>query len=184
MLSAIGRLILTKEIANMPDIPRLNGVIKALEEGKTAFAAFTPAAIPRRCALPSAPTKPTASIATARRIAPGACCAASGWGRSAVHLTQGGARARATGATRRHDVAAEGAPPTRTALRAERGSWRALTTLPTPAPPAGECTRPPVVPQTRRASRQAFPLAVSFRTDSLLRSASLFFSSALCCARH
>ena len=26
----------------MPDIPRLNGVIKALEEGKTAFAAFTP----------------------------------------------------------------------------------------------------------------------------------------------
>ena len=26
----------------MPDIPRLNGVIKVLEEGKTAFAAFTP----------------------------------------------------------------------------------------------------------------------------------------------
>jgi 4-hydroxy-2-oxoheptanedioate aldolase len=26
----------------MPDIPRLNGVIKALEEGKTAFVAFTP----------------------------------------------------------------------------------------------------------------------------------------------
>ena len=26
----------------MPDIPRLNGVIKALEEGQTAFVAFTP----------------------------------------------------------------------------------------------------------------------------------------------
>ena len=26
----------------MPDIPRLNGVIKALEQGKTAFVAFTP----------------------------------------------------------------------------------------------------------------------------------------------
>src|ERR1043166_9764051 len=26
----------------MPDIPRLNGVIKALEQGQTAFVAFTP----------------------------------------------------------------------------------------------------------------------------------------------
>ena len=26
----------------MPDIPRLNGVIKALEEGKIAFVSFTP----------------------------------------------------------------------------------------------------------------------------------------------
>src|SRR5215813_9693735 len=30
-----------RSIANMPDIPRLNGVIKGLEEGKTAFASFT-----------------------------------------------------------------------------------------------------------------------------------------------
>ncbi|MBI3061420.1 MAG: aldolase, partial [Deltaproteobacteria bacterium] len=29
----------------MPDIPRLNGVIKALEEGKIAFAGFSPADI-------------------------------------------------------------------------------------------------------------------------------------------
>ena len=27
----------------MPEIPRLNGVIKALEEGKTAFTTFSPA---------------------------------------------------------------------------------------------------------------------------------------------
>src|SRR3970282_2213755 len=31
-----------KEPVTMPEIPRLNGVIKALERGETAFVAFTP----------------------------------------------------------------------------------------------------------------------------------------------
>src|SRR5438309_263168 len=35
----------------MPDIPRLNGVIKALEEGKIAFAAFTPVDIENAIAM-------------------------------------------------------------------------------------------------------------------------------------
>ena len=35
----------------MADIPRLNGVIKALEEGKTAFVAFTPVDIESAIAL-------------------------------------------------------------------------------------------------------------------------------------
>jgi 4-hydroxy-2-oxoheptanedioate aldolase len=39
----------------MPEIPRLNGVIKALEDGKVAFAPFTPADIESATALASAP---------------------------------------------------------------------------------------------------------------------------------
>jgi 4-hydroxy-2-oxoheptanedioate aldolase len=39
----------------MPDIPRLNGVIKALEEGKTAFVGFAPVDIESAVALASAP---------------------------------------------------------------------------------------------------------------------------------
>jgi 4-hydroxy-2-oxoheptanedioate aldolase len=38
----------------MPDIPRLNGVIKALEQGQTAFVAFTPVDIESATALASA----------------------------------------------------------------------------------------------------------------------------------
>ena len=37
----------------MPEIPRLNGVIKALEEGKTAFVGFAPADIETASALAS-----------------------------------------------------------------------------------------------------------------------------------
>jgi 4-hydroxy-2-oxoheptanedioate aldolase len=37
----------------MPDIPRLNGVIKALEEGKTAFVGFTPVDIESAIAMAS-----------------------------------------------------------------------------------------------------------------------------------
>ncbi len=39
----------------MPDIPRLNGVIKALKEGKTAFAAFTPVDVESSIAMASSP---------------------------------------------------------------------------------------------------------------------------------
>jgi hypothetical protein len=39
----------------MPTIPRLNGVIKALEEGKTAFVGFAPVDIESAAALASAP---------------------------------------------------------------------------------------------------------------------------------
>ena len=39
----------------MPEIPRLNGVITALEEGKTAFVGFTPVDIESASALASAP---------------------------------------------------------------------------------------------------------------------------------
>jgi 4-hydroxy-2-oxoheptanedioate aldolase len=39
----------------MPDIPRLNGVIRALEEGKTAFVGFAPVDIESAVALASAP---------------------------------------------------------------------------------------------------------------------------------
>lgn len=39
----------------MPAIPRLNGVIKALEEGKTAFVSFTPVDIESATALASSP---------------------------------------------------------------------------------------------------------------------------------
>jgi 4-hydroxy-2-oxoheptanedioate aldolase len=39
----------------MPEIPRLNGVIRALEEGKTAFVGFTPVDIESATALTSAP---------------------------------------------------------------------------------------------------------------------------------
>jgi 4-hydroxy-2-oxoheptanedioate aldolase len=39
----------------MPEIPRLNGVIKALEEGKTAFVGFAPVDIESAAALASAP---------------------------------------------------------------------------------------------------------------------------------
>ena len=39
----------------MADIPRLNGVIKALEEGKTAFTTFSPADIDSAAALGAAP---------------------------------------------------------------------------------------------------------------------------------
>ena len=35
----------------MPDIPRLNGVIKALEQGQTAFVAFTPVDIENAVAM-------------------------------------------------------------------------------------------------------------------------------------
>src|SRR6187549_1124401 len=35
----------------MPDIPRLNGVIKALEQGQTAFVAFTPVDIENAIAM-------------------------------------------------------------------------------------------------------------------------------------
>ena len=35
----------------MPDIPRLNGVIKALEQGQTAFVAFTPVDIENAVAV-------------------------------------------------------------------------------------------------------------------------------------
>ena len=37
----------------MPDIPRLNGVIKALEQGQTAFVAFTPVDIENAVATAS-----------------------------------------------------------------------------------------------------------------------------------
>ena len=37
----------------MPDIPRLNGVIKALEAGQTAFVGFTPVDIESASALAS-----------------------------------------------------------------------------------------------------------------------------------
>ena len=37
----------------MPDIPRLNGVIKALEQGQTAFVAFTPVDIENAVAMAS-----------------------------------------------------------------------------------------------------------------------------------
>ena len=37
----------------MPDIPRLNGVIKALEQGQTAFVAFTPVDIESAVAMAS-----------------------------------------------------------------------------------------------------------------------------------
>src|SRR2546426_189456 len=39
----------------MPEIPRLNGVIKALEEGKTAFVGFAPVDIETASALASSP---------------------------------------------------------------------------------------------------------------------------------
>ena len=39
----------------MPDIPRLNGVIKALEEGKVAFVAFTPVDIESAIAMAGSP---------------------------------------------------------------------------------------------------------------------------------
>src|SRR5713226_5368751 len=39
----------------MPDIPRLNGVIKALEEGRIAFAAFTPVDVESAIAMASSP---------------------------------------------------------------------------------------------------------------------------------
>jgi len=39
----------------MPDIPRLNGVIRALEEGKTAFVGFAPVDIESAVALAGAP---------------------------------------------------------------------------------------------------------------------------------
>src|SRR3989454_11139683 len=39
----------------MPEIPRLNGVIKALEEGKTAFVGFAPVDIEPAWALASSP---------------------------------------------------------------------------------------------------------------------------------
>jgi hypothetical protein len=39
----------------VPEIPRLNGVIKALEEGKTAFVGFAPVDIESAAALASAP---------------------------------------------------------------------------------------------------------------------------------
>lgn len=39
----------------MPEIPRLNGVIKALEEGKIAFTTFTPADVESAIALANAP---------------------------------------------------------------------------------------------------------------------------------
>jgi 4-hydroxy-2-oxoheptanedioate aldolase len=42
-----------KEPVTMPDIPRLNGVIKALEQGETAFVAFTPVDIESAIALAS-----------------------------------------------------------------------------------------------------------------------------------
>jgi 4-hydroxy-2-oxoheptanedioate aldolase len=44
----------------MPEIPRLNGVIKALEEGKTAFVGFAPVDIESAAALVSAPPDGTA----------------------------------------------------------------------------------------------------------------------------
>ena len=37
----------------MPDIPRLNGVIKALEQGQTAFVAFTPVDVENAVAMAS-----------------------------------------------------------------------------------------------------------------------------------
>jgi len=37
----------------MPDIPRLNGVIKALEQGQTAFVAFTPVDVESAVAMAS-----------------------------------------------------------------------------------------------------------------------------------
>ena len=37
----------------MPDIPRLNGVIKALEQGQTVFVAFTPVDIESAVAMAS-----------------------------------------------------------------------------------------------------------------------------------
>ena len=37
----------------MADIPRLNGVIKALEQGQTAFVAFTPVDIENAVAMAS-----------------------------------------------------------------------------------------------------------------------------------
>src|SRR3989440_5634577 len=39
----------------MPEIPRLNGVIKALEEGKTAFVGFAPVDIETASALAGSP---------------------------------------------------------------------------------------------------------------------------------
>ena len=39
----------------MPDIPRLNGVIKALEQGKVAFTTFSPTEVDSATAISAAP---------------------------------------------------------------------------------------------------------------------------------